>query len=170
MAWSSCQTDYWNAWTNNSSVDKNVFFTKDNMKKYLPNEEGLESITYNPNGDSTVIYQSNSNVESNMYIVDSSGKVKEIKKVTFMFQNTEYNVASGTEFFEWFEENLNSIYPGAEINSSTEDTFYIEGNTFSGSLQGIKVNGVAKNLDYILTDGDEIVLYAAVAHSGGDGR
>ena len=50
MAWSSCQTDYWNAWTNNSSVDKNVFVTKDKMKKYLPNEEGLESITYNPNG------------------------------------------------------------------------------------------------------------------------
>ena len=56
---------------------------------------------------------------------------------------------------------MSEAYIGYDLQNALQEEF---------ANRKLKVNGVAKNLDYILTDGDEIVLYAAVAHSGGDGR
>ena len=48
-AWSSLEVDYWM----DSTQDKNTYFSKENLNKYLGNSGVVTELQYNPNGITT---------------------------------------------------------------------------------------------------------------------
>ena len=75
MAWASCESDYWSAWANNSSLSKRDFFEGNNGNKgivaYLSELGVASELVYNENGISTIKYKSNisSKTESEIFTI-----------------------------------------------------------------------------------------------------
>ena len=82
MAWGSLESDYWSAWTNNSSTTKGSVFTKANIEKYLEGQGTVDTFKYNENGTGSITYKSNSSTKPSpdFFEIDSNGKVTKVAK------------------------------------------------------------------------------------------
>ena len=75
-AWSSLDSDYWEALTNNALVSRGDYFNEESLNRLLKGKGKVTNLKYNENGESGFDYTTDSGNKTYNMVVDENGDIR----------------------------------------------------------------------------------------------
>ncbi|MBR3002146.1 MAG: type II secretion system protein [Clostridia bacterium] len=177
MAWNSCESEYLEAITPNSSLYKSDFFTIENLNKYLKAKGTVQNLSYMDNTTSTAIYHRKEDNAKYRIFIEKGGNIfckqeTMASKITPENYGDKVNYSSPNGVNDWkifYNDGINIFLITSdylpidkvpdESNMSTKNSFIASWSTAPSSLD---INNQQLRL---FQSSDQIVLKNEYANS-----